>query len=224
MKIKALVAVRSGSIRVENKNLRPFAGSNLIKFKLEQLKRIPELDGIVLNSNDDTMLAIGKEMGVETVKRDNYYASNSVVMSDVYVNMAQNIDTDIIVYANVTNPIMQDKTLSQAINFYKEHCGEYDSVNSAHPIKEFLWLDGKPINYDPLNQPRSQDLPNIMCINFAFSILPKELMISVRNVVGRKPYLYPIDCFEATDIDNMLDFEIAEFLYKEYVMQGKSLK
>ena len=69
MRIKALVAVRSGSTRVVNKNLRPFCNSNLIRVKLEQLKRIPELDGIVLNSNDDEMLSIAKEMGVDTVKR-----------------------------------------------------------------------------------------------------------------------------------------------------------
>ena len=224
MKIKALVAVRSGSTRVQNKNLRPFCGSNLIRVKLAQLKRIPELDGIVLNSNDDEMLAIGQEMGVETVKRDAYYASNSVVMSEVFVNMAENIDTDVIVYANVTNPLLQDDTLRQAIAFYKEHASEYDSVNSAHAIKEFMWLDGKAINYDPANQPRSQDLPNIMCPNAAFNILPKAVMIRDRNIVSRKPYMYPIDYFEATDIDNMIDFEIAEFLYGKYGMQGKLWK
>ena len=48
MKIKALVAVRSGSVRVENKNIRPFAGSNLLEIKLAQLKRISNLDGIVV--------------------------------------------------------------------------------------------------------------------------------------------------------------------------------
>lgn len=224
MKFKALVAVRSGSTRVQNKNLRPFCGSNLIRVKLAQLKRIEELDGIVLNSNDDEMLAIGREMGVETVKRDPYYASNSVVMSEVFVNMAQNIDTDIIVYANVTNPLLQDDTLRSAIAFYKEHAGEYDSVNSAHALKEFMWLDGKAVNYDPANQPRSQDLPNIMCPNAAFNILPKQVMIRDRNIVSRKPYMFPIDEYEATDIDNPIDFEIAEFMYQKYVLQGKSWK
>lgn len=222
MTIKALVAVRSGSTRVQNKNLRPFCGSNLIKVKLEQLKRIPELDGIVLNSDDDQMLAIGREMGAQTVKREPYYASNSVVMSEVFVNMAQNMDTDVIVYANVTNPLLQDDTLRKAIAFYREHENEYDSVNSAHPIKEFMWLNGKAINYDPANQPRSQDLPDIMCPNAAFNIMRKEVMIRDRNIVSRKPYMYPIDYFEATDIDNMIDFEIAEFLYGKYVLQGKS--
>ena len=66
--IKGLVAVRSGSTRVSNKNIRPFAGSNLLKLKLEQLLRIPELDGIVVNSNDDEMLSIAKKMGVEKKK------------------------------------------------------------------------------------------------------------------------------------------------------------
>ena len=45
-KIKALVAVRSGSQRVKNKNIRPFAGSTLLEVKIRQLKKIKELDGI----------------------------------------------------------------------------------------------------------------------------------------------------------------------------------
>ena len=36
--IKALVAVRSGSQRVLNKNIRPFAGSSLLEIKIKQLK------------------------------------------------------------------------------------------------------------------------------------------------------------------------------------------
>ena len=49
MKIKALVAVRSGSQRVVNKNIRPFAGSSLLEIKLNQLKRISNIVGIVVN-------------------------------------------------------------------------------------------------------------------------------------------------------------------------------
>ena len=74
MKIKALVAVRSGSMRVENKNIRPFAGSSLLEVKLNQLKRIPNLDGIIVNSNDDYMLKIAASMGCEIVKRSQCYA------------------------------------------------------------------------------------------------------------------------------------------------------
>ena len=221
MRVKALVAVRSGSMRVQNKNIRPFAGSSLLEIKLNQLKRIPNLDGIVVNSNDDQMLEIAEKMGCETVKRDPYYASNEVSMSDVYENMAQQMDTDIIAYINVTNPLLKDETIIAAIDKYKElaAAGQYDSLNSAHLIKEFMFVDNKPINYDLKHQPRSQDLPDIAALNFAVSIISKEKMIENKNVVGEKPYIYIIDEVEATDIDNQIDFDFAEFMYKSMAMK-----
>ena len=213
MKIKALVAVRGGSQRIKNKNIRPFSNSSLLEIKLEQLKRIQELDGIVVNSDDESMLNIAKKMGCETVEREKYFASSSVCMSEVYKNMAENIDADAIVYANVTNPLIKDDTVSKAIQTYISNIEKYDSLNSAHLIKEFMYFEGKPINYDLKKQPRSQDLPNIAALNFAISIVSKEKMISSMNIVGDTPYIYIIDEYEAIDIDNMIDFEIAEYLY-----------
>ena len=47
MIIKALIAARSGSVRVKNKNIRPFAGSTLLEIKINQLKRLNIFDDIV---------------------------------------------------------------------------------------------------------------------------------------------------------------------------------
>lgn len=213
MKIKALVAVRSGSVRVHNKNIRTFAGTTLMEIKLRQLSKIKGLDGIVVNSNDDEILSIASRYDVETVKRDQKYASNSVTMSEVYVNMAENFSGDIVMYSNVTNPLLESHSIENMIHVFKDG-GEFDSVNSVHAIKEFMYLDGKAINYDPLKQPRSQDLPNIVAINFAISLISRENMIRHKNVVGLKPFLYEIPETEATDVDTQLDFDIAEILYK----------
>ena len=221
MKVKAFVAVRSCSQRVKNKNIRKFVDSSLLEIKINQLKRIKELDGIVVNSNDEGMLEIAKKMGCETVLRDEYYASNEIAMSEVYKNMAENIDSDIIVYSNVTNPLIEDTTISDAIKFYKKNSNKYDSVNTAHLIKEFLFKDNKPVNYDLKKQPRSQDLPDLYALNFAISIISKEDMIEGKNVVGNNPYIYPIDEVEATDIDNPIDFEFAEYMYNKYYSNGK---
>lgn len=217
MKTKALIAVRSGSERVINKNLRPFAGSNLLELKIKQLKGIKELDGIIVNSNDDRMLEVAENLGVETVKRDPQYATSGASMSDVYKNMAENFNGDIIVYANVTNPLVKSESYSNAIKTFKDIRNKFDSLNSAHLIKEFMFLDNKPINYDLEHQPRSQDLPNIYALNFAFSILTKEDMIKYKNVVGHSPYMYELTEAEAIDIDTEFDFEIAEFLYRKNI-------
>jgi len=214
MVIKALVAVRSGSVRVQNKNLRPFAGSSLLEVNLDQLKRIKGLDGVIVNSNDETMLKIASDKGCETVLRDPYYASNSVSMSDVYKNMAENCDCDVIAYINCTNPLLKDETIEEAIEAFKGMKG-FDSLNSAHLIKEFMFLNNKPVNYDLLHQPRSQDLPDYYALNFAINIITRENMIECKNVVGKSPWIYGIDEIEATDIDNPIDFEFAEFVYKK---------
>ena len=217
MKVKALIAVRSGSERVLNKNLRPFAGSNLLELKIKQLKTIKEFDGIIVNSNDDRMLEIADQLGVETVKRDPLYATSSVSMSDVYKNMAENFNGDIVVYANATNPLVNTESYTNGIKKFREirDKGKFDSLNSAHLVKEFMFLDNKPINYDLEHQPRSQDLPNIYALNFAFSILTKEDMIKYTNVIGRAPYMYELTESESVDIDTEFDFEIAEFLYRK---------
>lgn len=222
MKVKALVAVRSGSQRVQNKNIKPFAGSSLLEIKLAQLRSIRNLDGVIVNSNDDRMLQIAEKMGCETVKRDEYYASNEVSMSEVYKNMAENFNGDIIVYANVTNPLLKSYTIEKAIETYMVKSEDYDSLNSAHLIKEFLFKDGMPINYQLERQPRSQDLPDIYALNFAINIIEREKMIECKNVVGKRPYIWGIDEIEATDIDNPIDFEFAEYVYthgREYGMK-----
>lgn len=216
MRVKALIAVRSGSLRVKNKNIRPFAGSSLLEIKIQQLLKVPSLNGIVVNSNDDEILRIASKYDVDLVKRDSYYASNDVTMSEVYKNMAENVTADIIVFSNVTNPLVQTDKYKELIEFFLKG-GDFDSVNSSNAIKEFMFLDGKPINYDLQNQPRSQDLPNIQALNFAISVISRDLMIENKNIIGYRPYLYELSEIESVDIDTMLDFEIAEYLYSNYI-------
>jgi CMP-N,N'-diacetyllegionaminic acid synthase len=213
---KALIAVRSGSLRVANKNTKSFSNSSLLEIKIKQLLSVSNLDGVVVNSNDHRILDIAAKFDVELIERDQYFASNEVSMSEVYKNMAENINTDIVVYANVTNPLIEVKTIRETINFYQSG-GDFDSVNTSHAIKEFMFLNGKPINYDLKNQPRSQDLPNIQSLNFAISVIDRKLMIEKSNIVGDLPFLLEIGELESLDIDTPLDYELAEILYKKYI-------
>lgn len=135
MTIKALLGVRSGSVRVKNKNIRPFAGTTLLEIKIRQMLRIPELDGVVVNSNSDEMLEIARRSGAETVKRDEYFASSTVPINEVYTNIAETFDADIMVYSNATNPLIKTDTIRSAISKYFEITDKYDSLNTAHPLK-----------------------------------------------------------------------------------------
>jgi len=220
-KICALIAVRSGSKRVPNKNIRKFADTSLLELKINSVKNT-SIDQVFVSSDDDKMLFLAKKLGANTVKRDQYYASDHAPMSDVYVHMAEQLDCDHIAYLNVTSPMLSDKTLQRCIVKYESLPQQYDSLATVSLIREYMWMNGKAINYDPLNHPRSQDLPEIFGINFAACILPRKTMIENRNVVGNNFYKYQTPPEESIDIDTMLDFEIAEFLYTKS-MQGKNV-
>lgn len=216
--IKALIPVRAGSQRVKNKNIRPFANSSLLEIKIKQLLSIKELDGVVVNSESDELLDIAKALGAETYKRDDYYASSTVPINEVYRNIGETTKSDIIVYANATNPLLKNESVSNAINAFINKDQQYDTLNSAHLIKEFMWLDGKPLNYELDSMPKSQNLPNIYALNFALNIFERQYAIDNSSIVGKHPLLLELDEIEATDIDNEIDFEFAEFLYNRYRM------
>ena len=79
----------------------------------------------IINSNDDEMLKIAKNLNCETVKRDEYYASNSAPMSEVYKNMAENFNADIVAYTNVTNPLIKDSTIENMITEYFKNINKF---------------------------------------------------------------------------------------------------
>ena len=223
MKIIAEIPARAGSERVKNKNLRKFNDSTLLELKIKQLQQIPEIGSIVVNSNSVEMLDIAHQLGVEHIKRDDFFASNTVSMSEVFRNMAENIDCENILYANCTNPLVSSDSYSSAINKFFKQGFDHDSLVSCHDIKEFLYQDGRALNYDTFNQPRSQDLPNIVALNFAISIISKKNMIKNSNIIGRNPFFYKLDEVESVDIDTPLDFFIAEKLYKEIFINKRKL-
>ena len=209
-----MIQARSGSVRVKNKNIRPFAGSSLLEIKIQQLQEISELDGIIVNSNDDEILSIAKKAGCETFKRDPYYATNEVCASEMYVYFAKNFDADVMAFCNCTNPLMKAETIKNGIKKYFEVYDQYDSVNSVSSVHEFLFKDGKPINYRLDKQPRSQDLPKIYSLNWGFNIISPSTILKTKNMVGTNPYMYEVDDVEGFDIDYPLDFEFAEYLYR----------
>lgn len=211
--IKALVPVRSGSVRVPNKNLAPFAGSCLLDIKIRQLHGVPGIDEICVSSDDVSMLEAARAAGATAIPRDPYYASDEVPMSEVYSYMASQLDCEHVLLTHVTNPLVEAATYSSAIDLYLAQLHCHDSLTTVAKIQEFLYLDGKAMNYDPGKKPRSQDLPAIVRLTHAISILPRDLMVARRDSMGVSPYLMELSQGQSIDIDTPLDFQIAEFVF-----------
>ena len=217
MRLKAIIPVRKGSQRVKNKNIRQFAGSSLLEIKIKQLKRVSAIDEIYVNSDCDDMLSVAGSLGATAIKRGEYFASNEVPMNEVWGHLAENADCTDVLYTNVTNPLILDKTYVDMIEKYEQIKleGEYDSITSVHTVQEYLWHNSSSVNYNSSFHPRSQDLPNYYGLNFAISIVPRDLMIKRKNIVGSKFFPFYLDKIQSIDIDDETDFKIAQSLYEE---------
>ena len=216
-KITAVIGVRKGSERIVNKNIKPFNDTSLLENKIKILKNVNNLDEIVVTTDCDKMFSLAEQLGVKAITRPEYYTSNDCPGSENLEFIATQVETDYILYTPVTSPLVKSETYEDIINTFRNLDDKYDSVVSMNYLKDFLWENDKPLNYDPLNCPRSQDMESIFRLNFGACLLPRETMIKNKYVVGDNPYWYELTETEGVDVDVPFDFNIAELIYEKNI-------
>jgi YrbI family 3-deoxy-D-manno-octulosonate 8-phosphate phosphatase len=222
-KITAVIPVRKGSTRCKNKNIRNFGDANLLKLKIETLKKVKGIDRILVSSNCDIMLGIAKDMGVDIHKRDEQYCTNHNP-GHFFCNLASTINTNILMHVPVTTPLINVSQYDKILIKWNDVKLNHDSLNATTKIKEFIWHNKKPINYDRNNPPPSQDLPDFSYLNFGCNIISKKSVLKLNNIVGKCPFLFEIDSISGLDIDENSDFIKAELLYKNNIINENICK
>jgi len=207
------IPIKKNSQRVPNKNIKPFGDSNLLQMKLDTLKQVKNIDEIIVNSDCDKMLEIGKMNDVKTHKRDDYFASSKATNSEFHGHIAEVTKTDSIFLAPVCSPFVSVESHEKSVDYYLNN--SFDSVTSVTEVKNHLWLNGKPLNYDLDNVPNSQDLPDVVKLNYGISIIDREIMRTKNRIVGNNPGFYKLDEIESIDVDTPFDWIVAETIYKE---------
>ena len=212
----AVVPARKGSQRVKNKNFKPFCGKNLLTHKIEVLKKINQIDEIIINTDSDEAIKIAKDLGVSFKRREKYYANSECTNSEFWSHIAETTDSSLIMFTNCTSPLVKEETYVKIIDSFGASKSSNDSINTVTEIKEYLYLDNKPLNFNPSKAPNSQNLPEIVKLNFAVNILSKEHMFKMKSLIGNKPLFYKLDDIEGFDINSNYEFEYAEYLFKKY--------
>ena len=113
-----------------------------------------------------------------------------------------------------TNPLLTTETIDAGIELYFDNLGTYDSLFTVtrHNAR-FYRGDGSPINHNPQEMLRTQDLPPTLEENSNLYVFSRESFERSGNRrIGLRPYLFEISKFEAIDIDEEEDFRLAELL------------
>ena len=213
-KIIAVVPVRKGSQRVKNKNFKKFCGKNLLEHKIDILKKVKNIDDIIINTDSSRAISIAKKLGVNFFRRENYFASSKCTNSEFWSNVASVTPSKYILFTHCTSPMIKVKTYEQTIKKFFLNKNKFNSLNTVSDVKEFLFLKNKPLNFKINKAPNSQNLPNIVKLNFAISILETNFMRKKKTLIGTKPLFYKLDQIEGHDINTPYEFEFAKYLFR----------
>lgn len=214
-RIIALVPMRHHSQRVAGKNYRPLAGKPLYQHIIETLLSVPEVNGILVDSDSAPVIeGLRRDFPqVKVVDRPDSLRADTIPMNEILLHDTSLVEADFYLQTHSTNPLISAGTVSQAIQTFLSSYPSHDSLFSVTRLQTRLYdQHGSALNHDPDHLIQTQDLPPVYEENSCLYLFTRENLVRRGNRLGDTPLMFEIEAQEAWDIDDELDFTIADFL------------
>lgn len=209
MKIVAIMPIKLKNERCPGKNTRMLGSKPLLQYELDSLKETGLCDEINVFCSDEAVVPFLPE-GVNFLQRPKELDLPTSNFTQIFSCFMAEKEADIYVYAHATAPFVTVETMKQCIEAVKY--GKYDSAFCAVKLQDYLWMDGKPLNFDATNVPRTQDLKPIYQETSGVYVFTKVVFEKYKRRIGMKPFIKEVSFREAVDIDNPEDFDLAEVM------------
>lgn len=216
-----IIPARGGSKRLPRKNILDLAGKPLIVWTIEASLKSRYIDKTIVTSDDDEILAISEKYGASVIKRPQELASDTATTFDAIKHTIDNMEKyDYIVLLQPTSPLRNEKHIDEAIELLEEK--NADAVISVCEMEHSpLWSNTLPednnmSNFlrDDIKNKRSQDLPTYYRLNGAIYICNINRMIKEKTMFLKDNiYAYKMDRKSSVDIDEEIDFKLAEIKF-----------
>jgi CMP-N-acetylneuraminic acid synthetase len=216
-RIAALVPMRHHSERVPGKNYRPLDGRPLYHHIVSNLLACPQISQVVINTDSPTIMddAARHFPQVRILERPQHLRADTVPMNDVLLYDVSQVEADFYLQTHSTSPLLRSATIARAIEQLLATYPMYDSLFGVTRLQTRLWdALARPVNHNPAILLRTQDLPPIYEENSAFYIFTRHILEARHNRIGERPLLFDVDRLEAWDIDEEIDFQMVEALYR----------
>jgi CMP-N-acetylneuraminic acid synthetase len=214
--------MRHHSVRVPGKNYRRLGGVPLFHHILHTLLVCPSVSRIVIDTDSDVIRSDAEANfpEVQLVDRPQHLRADTVPMTEIIAHDASLVPADIYLQTHSTNPFLKSETIEAALSSWFGARHEYDSMFSVTRIQARLWDSAvRPMNHNPNELLRTQDLSPVYLENSNFYGFPSELIKSKRRRIGERPRIFEVDPIEALDIDDEQTFLLAE-----HIMAAQKIK
>lgn len=209
MKTIAMMPIKLKNERLPGKNTKLLGGKPLMQYELDNIKATGLVNEIYVYCSSENVIPFLPN-GVTFLKRPEYLDLPTSNFSQFFEAFIKEKDADIYIMAHATAPFISEQTMKECISAVQS--GDYDSAFCAQRIQTFLWKNGEPLNFDPSNLPRTQDLEPIYQETSGVYVFTKEVFQTYHRRIGKNPYIKCVSLKEAVDIDEQEDFDLAEKL------------
>ncbi len=219
-----IIPARGGSKRIPRKNIKDFHGKPIIAYTIEAALECNLFKEVVVSTDDFEIAEIAVKYGAKvpfmrSLENSNDYATTFDVINEVwleYKKIGQNFDFTCCIYACA--PFVTEKKLCDAFRILIN--SKFDSVFPiipySFPIQRALRLNANEVNflYPEFSLSRSQDLEISYHDAGQYYWMNSNKCLEKKKLLTENSGGIVITELEGQDIDNEIDWKIAELKYE----------
>ena len=224
--VVCVIPARRGSKGLPGKNTKMFCGKPLIAHTIEQARQSKYIDRVIVSTEDEKIAKMSLDYGAEVpFIRPLKLAEDSVATIDVLLHAINWLEDkkqyffDILVLLHTTAPLRAVKDIDSCIEMLQStKADNVFSVTEAHrnPYFNMVEIDKQGIVKLIKEGAFStrQSAPKVYDLNASIYVWWKDILKKEKKLflAGSKIYVMPKE--RSVDIDDDLDFRIAEYLLK----------
>tara|TARA_B100001175_G_scaffold262662_1_gene232118 strand:+ start:894 stop:1607 length:714 start_codon:yes stop_codon:yes gene_type:complete len=220
------IFARGGSKKLIRKNIKPLNGLPLIAYSIKLALEINEIDEVIVSTDDQEIADISIKFGAKVPSlRPKELAQDTTPEWDCWkhavleYNKLNNQGFNTFISLPCTSPLRMKGDIIQMLKYYE--LNDFDLVLGVTPSSRSPYFnmvrtkdDGsleKIINTQE-NVTRRQDSPKCFDITTIGYITSPEYILDNNNIFDGRIGGYEISKESSIDIDDEIDFKIAEFL------------
>lgn len=221
----AIIPARSGSKGLKDKNIKELNGKPLIAYTIGAAIESNVFDNIIVSTDSKVYEDIAKKCGAEVpFLRPDYLSTDEATTNDVVEYTIKELEKvgknyDYFMILQPTSPLRKSEDILGAVKLlFEKNANSVVSVCEAEHSPLYMnTLDESLAMDDFLSKDiktRRQELPKYYRLNGAIYICKISNFLKYKNFYGEKSHAYIMDKKRSIDIDDELDFILADYLMK----------
>lgn len=230
MRTLCIIPARGGSKGIPGKNIKPLNGKPLIHYAIDCARAICADEDICVSTDDNKIISVVEQYGlkvpfVRPAKLSTDIASTYDVLLhalDFYEKQGKHYD--VVILLQNTSPFRQAQHVQEAIALYNDNVDMVVSVKECRANPYYCVFEENTDGFLSIckgngNISRRQDAPKVYEYNGAIYVMNAKVLKTTNMHNMRKKIKYVMDDVHSIDLDNMLDWKIAEMMLQEKMVE-----